>query len=178
MACGLLAEPHVIERVTDASGGVLYEAAKAARDVRSTGLGSAELSLIQEGLRGVVRLPSGTAHSLDSRAFGIPVMGKTGTTSGFRDALFVGSTYGPQGITVAVRIGFDDNRKLGANETGGRTALPIFREIMLRIYKDGLVGPAPRFPREIEQGIDEYLVLQAALEAVPGDFTPGDGIGD
>ena len=176
MACGLLAEPHVIERVTDASGRVLYQAAEAARDVRSTGLGSAELSLIQEGLRGVVRLPGGTAHSLDSRAFGIPVMGKTGTTSGFRDALFVGSTYGPQGITVAVRIGFDDNRKLGANETGSRTALPIFREIMLRIYKDGLVGPAPQFPREIEQGIDEYLVLQAALEAVPGDLTPADGI--
>jgi penicillin-binding protein 1A len=178
MASGLLAEPHVIERVTDASGKVLYQAAKAARDIRSTGLSFAQLSLIQEGLRGVVRLPSGTAHSLDSRAFGIPVMGKTGTTSAFRDALFVGSTYGRQGITVAVRIGFDDNRGLGANETGGRTALPIFREIVLRIYRDGLVGPAPQFPREIEQGIDEYLVLQAALEAVPGDFTPSGDVGD
>jgi penicillin-binding protein 1A len=178
MASGVLAEPHVIERVTDASGRTVYQAAKAARDIRSTGLSFAQLSLIQEGLRGVVRLPRGTAHSLDSRAFGIPVMGKTGTTSEFRDALFVGSTYGPQGITVAVRIGFDDNRKLGANETGGRTALPIFREIVLRIYKDGLVGPAPRFPREIEQGIDEYLALQAALEAVPRDATPVDGIGD
>jgi penicillin-binding protein 1A len=172
MASGLLAEPHVIERVTEASGRVLYQAAKAARNARTAGLSVAQLSLIQEGLRGVVRLPSGTAHSLDSRAFGIPVMGKTGTTSDFRDALFVGSTYGPEGITVAVRIGFDDNRELGANETGGRTALPIFREIMLRIYKDGLVGPAPQFPREIEQGIDEYLALQAALAAVPRDATP------
>jgi penicillin-binding protein 1A len=102
-------------------------------------------------------------------------MGKTGTTSDFRDALFVGSTYGPQGITVALRIGFDDNRELGANETGGRTALPIFREI---IYKDGLVGPAPPFPREIEQGIDEYLALQAALESAPRDATSVAGIGD
>jgi penicillin-binding protein 1A len=178
MASGLLAEPHVIERVTDASRRVLYQAAKAARDVRSAGLSFAQLSLIQEGLRGVVRLPSGTAHSLDSRAFGIPVMGKTGTTSDFRDALFVGSTYGPEGITVAVRIGFDDNRELGVNETGGRTALPIFREIMLRIYKDGLVGPAPPFPREIEQGIDEYLALQAALEAVPRDAPSVAGIDD
>ncbi len=178
MASGLLAEPHVIERVTDISGSVLYEAAKAARDVGSVGLSPGELRLIQEGLRGVVRLPSGTAHSLDSRAFGIPVMGKTGTTSDFRDALFVGSTYGPQGITVAVRIGFDDNRKLGANETGGRTALPIFREILLRIYKDGLVGAAPPFPREIEQGIDEYLALRASLDAVPRDAAPADGIGD
>jgi penicillin-binding protein 1A len=178
MASGLLAEPHVIERVTDVSGTVLYEAAKAARDVGSVGLSPGELRLIQEGLRGVVRLPSGTAHSLDSRAFGIPVMGKTGTTSDFRDALFVGSTYGPQGITVAVRIGFDDNRKLGANETGGRTALPIFREILLRIYKDGLVGAAPPFPHEIEQGIDEYLALRASLDTVPRDAAPADGIGD
>jgi len=49
-----------------------------------------------------VRIQEGTAHSLHGRHFPIPVMGKTGTTSDFRDALFVGSTYGPQGITVAV----------------------------------------------------------------------------
>jgi penicillin-binding protein 1A len=84
-------------------------------------------------------------------------MGKTGTTSDFRDALFVGSTYGPQGVTVAVRIGFDDNRTLGDKETGGRAALPIFREIMLMTYQQQLVGSAPAFPREIEDGIDRYL---------------------
>jgi penicillin-binding protein 1A len=94
---------------------------------------AAALALIQEGLRGVVRIPTGTAHALDSRLFPIAVMGKTGTTNEFRDALFVGSTYGVDGITVAVRIGFDDNRSLGAKETGGRVALPIFRELMLKI---------------------------------------------
>jgi penicillin-binding protein 1A len=91
-------------------------------------------------------------------------MGKTGTTSEFRDALFVGSTYGPQGITVAVRIGFDDNRTLGNKETGGRTALPIFREIMLRLYKDAVVGPIPQFPREMEDRIDAYLAIPAGPE--------------
>jgi len=140
----------------------------------SAGLGSAELIQIQEGLRGVVRLPSGTAHALDGSDFPIPVMGKTGTTSDFRDALFVGSTYGPQGITVAVRIGFDDNRALGRKETGGRAALPIFREIMLRVYKDKLVGPVPQFPREIEDRIDAYLARQTSLQAmgVPPPLTP------
>jgi penicillin-binding protein 1A len=162
MASGILAEPHVIDRVDDASGGVLYKAALPAREI-----GSADLSLIQEGLRGVVRLPDGTAHSLDRGDFPIPVMGKTGTTSNFRDALFVGSTYGPEGITVAVRIGFDDNRELGEKETGGRAALPIFREIMLRVYKARLLGPAPKFPREIEEGIDKYLALQAKGDTLP-----------
>jgi len=92
-------------------------------------------------------------------------MGKTGTTSDFRDALFVGSTYGTSGITVAVRIGFDDGRSLGRNETGGRLALPIFREVMLGVYRGLLVGHAPRFPREIEDGIDRYLAALAARAA-------------
>jgi len=85
------------------------------------------------------------------------VMGKTGTTNDYRDALFVGSTYGPDGITVAVRIGFDDNRTLGRQETGGRAALPVFREIMLKIYQEKLVGPAPLFPMDMEKNIDAYL---------------------
>jgi penicillin-binding protein 1A len=171
MASGILAEPHIIDRVTDASGGALYEAPRAELDI-----GSTHLSMIQEGLRGVVRLPEGTAHSLDSRDFPIPVMGKTGTTSDFHDALFVGSTYGRQGITVAVRIGFDDNRTLGEMETGGRTALPIFREVMLHVYQRQLVGPVPQFPREIEDRIDEYLARQAALKlshlGPPPEVTP------
>ena len=108
MASGLRAEPHVIARVDDGAGTLLYEAPAAEGE-----LPLESLALIQEGLRGVVRLPGGTAHALSGRAFPIPVMGKTGTTSDFRDALFVGSTYGPRGITVAVRIGFDDNRTLG-----------------------------------------------------------------
>jgi penicillin-binding protein 1A len=157
MASGVRAVPHVVARVIDSTGAVLYEAPGPAGEIQS-----ASLTLIQEGLRGVIRLPGGTAHALSGSAFPIPVMGKTGTTSEFRDALFVGSTYGPQGITVAVRIGFDDNRSLGRAETGGRTALPIFREIMLRIYEEALVGTVPLFPREMEARIDAYLALPAS----------------
>jgi membrane carboxypeptidase/penicillin-binding protein len=109
MASGGLAEPHIIDRVTGASGAVLYEASRSATEI-----GSTDLSLIQEGLRGVVRLPVGTAHAL------------------------------------------------GKGETGGRTALPIFREIMLRVYERRLVGPVPSFPREIEDGIDRYLLRSVA----------------
>lgn len=132
--------------------------------------------LIQEGLRGVIRLPGGTAHALNGRGFAIPVMGKTGTTSSFRDALFVGSTYGAQGITVAIRLGFDDNRTLGRGETGGRTALPVFREIVERVYQDALVGVVPQFPREMEDRIDAYLanpvVPAEVLDAVAAGEAP------
>jgi len=112
-------------------------------------------------LRGVVRLPSGTAHALASRRFPIAVMGKTGTTNEFRDAIFVGSTYGPDGITAAVRIGFDDNRSLGSRETGGRLALPVFQELMLAVYRDQIVGPAPAFPARMEERITAALVPPA-----------------
>ena len=159
MASGLRAEPHVIAAVTDSTGAVLYAAPGAIGEIPS-----GSLALIQEGLRGVIRLPGGTAHSLSGGEFPIPVMGKTGTTSDFRDALFVGSTYGPQGITVAVRIGFDDNRTLGHKETGGRTALPIFREIMTRVYEEALVGTVPQFPRAMEDRIDAYLAIPAGPE--------------
>jgi membrane carboxypeptidase/penicillin-binding protein len=56
---------------------------------------------------------------------------------------------------VAVRIGFDDNRSLG--ETGGRAALPIFREVMLKTYQAKLVGPVPFFPANMESNIADYL---------------------
>jgi penicillin-binding protein 1A len=162
IASGISAEPHVLDRVTAVSGAVLYEAAGPTGWVDAKGLRE-----IQEGLRGVVRIPGGTAHALANVDFPIPVMGKTGTTNDFKDALFIGSTYGPQGITVAVRIGFDDGRTLGAGETGGRVALPIFKEIMLRAYAGGLVGPVPLFPAEIEAGIDRYLGIAPSVSAKP-----------
>src|SRR6266478_5419179 len=64
---------------------------------------------------------------------------------------------GSEAITIAVRIGFDDNRSLGPQETGGRVALLVFKEIMLRVYREKLVGPVPEFPAQMEQNINDYL---------------------
>jgi penicillin-binding protein 1A len=162
MAGGMPAEPHVIDKIQDTRGGAVYRYHWPGSFANSSDFG---LAMIQEGLRGVVRIPSGTAHALDSHAFPVAVMGKSGTTNNWRDALFVGSTFGPNGITVAVRIGFDDNRSLGAKESGAVAALPVFREIMLKVYQEGLVGPAPQFPEEMEENIDAYL---------RGDLAPKD----
>ena len=154
IASGMLTQPHMIRKIVLDSGEVIADGRHRSSPVDVDGNA---LALIQEGLRGVVRIPGGTAHALDSGGFPFAVMGKTGTTNEFRDALFVGSTYGPDGITVAVRIGFDDNRSLGAKETGARAALPVFQEIVTAAYRKKLVGPAPRFPVEMEQRIDVYL---------------------
>ena len=154
IASGTLTQPRVIRKIVLDSGEVIADGGHGSSPVDVDG---DALSLIQEGLRGVVRIPGGTAHALDAGGLPFAVMGKTGTTNEFRDALFVGSTYGPEGITVAVRIGFDDDRSLGAGETGAVVALPVFREIVLSAYGEKLVGSAPRFPAEMEQRIDVYL---------------------
>lgn len=70
---------------------------------------------------------------------GMDFAGKTGTTSGYVDAWFVG--YSPR-YTVAVWIGTDGTASIGDRETGGKTALPVWSRIM-----DALPNvPGERFP--------------------------------
>jgi penicillin-binding protein 1A len=173
IASGILAQPYVIRQIVRGPDDIIPGGQQVQVPLA---LDDGALALIQEGLRGVVRIPTGTAHALDSSAFPIAVMGKTGTTNDFKDALFVGSTYGADGVTVAVRIGFDDGHSLGLKETGSRVALPVFQEVMLRIYHDQIVGPAPSFPFQMEQRITRYLHRDApapVLDSATAAAEPG-----
>jgi membrane carboxypeptidase/penicillin-binding protein len=67
----------------------------------------------------------GTAAS--AAALKWPLGGKTGTTDDYTDAWFIG--FDPD-ITLGVWVGFDQKRTIGANQTGGAAALPIWRDIM------------------------------------------------
>jgi penicillin-binding protein 1A len=173
MASGIAAEPYVIESVSRDTGDVVTAIRPGPRPAS---IGAAALSLIQEGLRGVVRLPTGTAHALASSRFPIAVMGKTGTTNEFRDAIFVGSTYGRDGITAAVWIGFDDNRSLGSNETGGRLALPVFQELMLGVYRDNILTAAESLPARMEARITASLLPLTPSPVADGDLNAPNGI--
>jgi penicillin-binding protein 1A len=68
------------------------------------------------------------------------VAGKTGTTSDHRDAWFVGFN---ADLVAAAWIGFDQERSLGDNEEGGRTALPMWLYFMQVALKD---RPEHRLP--------------------------------
>jgi penicillin-binding protein 1A len=70
----------------------------------------------------------GTATSVQS--LGRPVAAKTGTTNDFKDAWFVGYT---TDIISGVWIGFDEDRPIGRNETGGVAAAPIWLDFMTAI---------------------------------------------
>jgi penicillin-binding protein 1A len=59
--------------------------------------------------------------------------GKTGTTSDRRDAWFVGFN---ADLVAASWVGFDQERPLGDNEEGGRTALPMWVYFMQEALRD------------------------------------------
>lgn len=81
--------------------------------------------LITTLLRATVEDPGGTGAR--ARALGREVAGKTGSTSGYYDAWFLG--YTPQ-ISTGVWVGYDQEKTLGVGEVGGRVALPIWLQYM------------------------------------------------
>lgn len=87
-------------------------------------------------MRGVVERGTGTA----ARAEGMPRIGKTGTTTSYADAWFIGAT--PR-HSVAVWIGVDDHSPLGDGETGSVAALPAWVEIVDSLDADGGRFPIP-----------------------------------
>ncbi|WP_425491025.1 penicillin-binding protein 1A [Novosphingobium flavum] len=75
-------------------------------------------------LEGVVQ--RGTATRL--RDLGLPLFGKTGTTSGPTNVWFMG---GSRNIVGGVYIGYDQPRSLGGYAQGGTFAAPIFKDFVL-----------------------------------------------
>ncbi len=67
----------------------------------------------------------GTARSLSTRGIDFPVAGKTGTTSNYRDAWFVG--YTPD-ILALIWVGFDNGDSIQA--TGSHAAMPIWADLL------------------------------------------------
>lgn len=137
---GYKVKPHLISEVEDRNGHVVYKADErtcpAACTTAFDGLESPRLPQV-----GTPVLDPITAYQINSflqgvtirgtaaaaRNIGFPVGGKTGTTNDFRSAWFVGFS---AEYVVGVFVGFDDNRSLGAHETGAVAALPIWIDFM------------------------------------------------
>ncbi|HEX6440670.1 MAG TPA: penicillin-binding protein 1A [Stellaceae bacterium] len=82
-----------------------------------------------EMMQGVVQRGTGAAV----KAVGKPIAGKTGTTSDWLDAWFVGFT---PDLAAGVFVGYDDSSTLGAGEQAAVVAAPIFRDFMIAALKD------------------------------------------
>ena len=119
-AGGRWAAPRFIDRIVGPDGRPVPLPDRApARDV----LTPAEAYLTTSMLQSVVADGTGRGAQRLER----PVAGKTGTSNEARDAWFVG--YTPR-IVAGVWVGFDDRRSLGRREGGGRTALPIWVDVV------------------------------------------------
>jgi penicillin-binding protein 1A len=109
------------------------------------------------------------------------IAGKTGTTSDRRDTWFVGFN---ADIAAAVWLGFDQERSLGENEEGGRTALPMWIYFMQEALRDRPEHRQPEPPGVVrtwvsrESGAPARAGAPGALfEAFLEQFAPQPGGG-
>ena len=116
---GIRVSPRLIRKVSNADGITLWEDKPTVNEVIDQQTARTMMIL----LRGV------TAHGTGQAAAKLnhPLGGKTGTTSDFTDAWFLG--FSPS-ITCGVWVGYDSRESLGEKETGAMTALPIWMNFM------------------------------------------------
>ncbi len=112
---GLRVKPRLIRRVSNADGITLWEDPPAVNEVIDQQTARTMMTL----LRAVTQHGTGAAAAQLNH----PLGGKTGTTSDYTDAWFLG--FSPS-VTCGVWVGYDSNQSLGEKETGARAALPIW----------------------------------------------------
>ncbi len=125
-------------------------------------------------LEGVVQHGTGQRAKVLDR----PIAGKTGTSSDYTDAWFIG--YTPSLLTT-VWVGFDEKASLGKDETGSRAALPIWIAFMSKALEDSDVEnfePPPGIVMKrvnLETGLltqedSKETILEAFIEGtLPGE---------
>ena len=118
---GFKAQAWSIQRIRTASGKVIYDH-NLDRPARRSVIGSPALQYMNQMMRTVVTSGTGTG----ARVAGFDIAGKTGTTSDYRDAWFVGYT---GGFVVAVWTGRDDNTPM-KGVTGGGAPAQIWKRFM------------------------------------------------
>jgi penicillin-binding protein 1A len=104
-------------------------------------------------------IDEGTAHGAIAGKLRRPAAGKTGTSNGQRDAWFVGFT---PDLLAAVWVGFDDMKKLGRGEAGGKTAAPIWADFMVKATSGRPTKDFVQPPGVVVQRIDKATGLLAA----------------
>ncbi|CAA9571158.1 MAG: Multimodular transpeptidase-transglycosylase [uncultured Truepera sp.] len=160
---GVHVEPHLIERVTDADGNVLFEAAPRRTEVWS----ETTAYLMLDMLRGNVvdRDPYGLSNR--AQLSGRWVGGKTGTTNDERDIWFVGLT--PETVS-AVWIGYDEPRPIPEampnGEQIGSSRQPVW--IWKRFAEEALAGKASRTLQAPRSVVFEKVNLSTGVPSAQG----------
>ena len=116
---GIRVTPRLIRKVENYDGITLWQDRPEVNEVISQDTARTMMTLF----RAVTAHGTGAAVAQMNH----PLGGKTGTTSDFTDAWFLG--FSPS-VTCGVWVGYDSRESLGDKETGARAALPIWMTFM------------------------------------------------
>jgi penicillin-binding protein 1A len=117
-------QPLIFRSISDHNGKTLEDYYGASKEV----LSPQTCYLLTDMMKGVIK--RGTAAYYIGSQFTRPAAGKTGTSSDYADAWFIG--YTPD-LVVGVWVGYDNRVPLGHAMTGARAAGPLWRDFMLRV---------------------------------------------
>lgn len=154
---GIRTEPILVEKITDQEDQVIEEFVAKTKRVLSEEIAWLMLYMF----RGGMEEPGGTSRALwewDLWKKNNQIGGKTGTSSDYVDAWYMGIT---KDLVTGVWVGCDERTahfKNGETGEGSRTALPIFGKFMEKVYQDPnsgyTYGPFPKSKVEITRNID------------------------
>jgi penicillin-binding protein 1A len=131
---GARVHAYGVERIRTATGKMLYDHGAAAAP-REQVIASPALPYMIEMMRQVIA--SGTGGR--AKVAGYDLAGKTGTTSDYRDAWFIGFT---GGFTAAVWLGKDNNTPMN-KVTGGGAPAEVWRNFMVAALPRLAAQPIP-----------------------------------
>ncbi|MFC4077001.1 transglycosylase domain-containing protein [Salinithrix halophila] len=127
---GIWEPPHLVEKITDGKGRVLYEHRPSPKRI----LSPEGAFLTVDMLRDVIK--SGTGRRVGSRMPGYDLAGKTGTTQNGHDLWFIGTT--PQ-VALGVWIGYDINHPLPDSRRA--------KDVWSRLFRSTLRTRPELFPK-------------------------------
>ena len=155
---GIRVAPHLVRKVSNADGIVLWQDKPAVKEVISQQTARTMMTLLEA----VVQHGTGAAAAQLHH----PLGGKTGTTSDFTDAWFLG--FSPS-VTCGVWVGYDSRESLGDKETGARAALPIWIDFMRAAVAN---SPDEQFPgAQAEPPLNTAAITPASrARATPARF--------
>jgi penicillin-binding protein 1A len=150
-------DPYFIDSIVDNRGKTIYRQEPVEEEVLSDGVASLMIKMLEKVVH------EGTAASLGRSDVPRPVAGKTGTTNDNSDAWFVG--FSPR-YTAGVWVGADQRRSMGRGITGGRGAIPIWKEVMKALHSE-----LPRTSFEISSDVVKRRVC-AETGQLAGSYCP------
>ncbi|SES97002.1 penicillin-binding protein 1A [Nitrosomonas marina] len=127
---GFRIKPYFISRIEDNHGNILEQTRNTAPKETERVIDPRNAFIMTSMMQDVINYGTAARAKQLKRT---DLAGKTGTTSNFVDAWFCGFQ---KNLAAVTWIGYDEPQSLGKNETGGRTALPMWIQYMETALKN------------------------------------------